>query len=491
MYARDLMIWLHDRLAQVGTFDQTQKRFETLRGHNLLPRGKENADQRLSDEHIANAVLSFGHPLPGYGGHASLILGNLCPVGGESAAYRGTKSLRDAVAALVGDTGEASDLVRFTLSVERDFGSDEYGAVIRSKGPEGIKTTSYVSKYALSLLRPGAEERYNHDRLDRLSAVERALGPRFFQDLARDVAISRYIDQPFKTDWREYETEEETAAFHKRLGARTSSHFLNLRVDAQVAWPKEPTRMQFGGHNLVLFPKTRDYSHSVSIDLTHERMSAEAARTLISRMLSIMSWCYDQPASVHEGWSGNPVPVPVSRRDLASMAMNEWHFYRTLPSDENLTRCLAYYRDGLNADSVGLGSHAVLSFFRVFETRYDKKKKVIDWVNSNFSDVEKSIRESALMAFEADRLSANVDAGTYIYENCRVATAHAARDRPSDPDGAEELRRLLNASEVIRRLARFFIEQEFNFSSSYLSDRPLKAGQAASDGSLLPPGPPL
>jgi hypothetical protein len=278
------------------------------------------------------------------------------------------------------------------------------------------------------------------------------------------------MDRPFKTDWREYETEEEKTVFHKRLGARNSSHFLNLRVDAQVAWPKEPTRIEFGGHNLVLFPKTKDHSHSISIDLKHERISAEAARTLISRMLSVMSWCDDQPASLHEGWSGNPVPVPISRRDLAFVTMNEWHFYRTPPSDENLMRCLAYYRDGLNADSAGLGSHAVLSFFRVFETRYDKKKKVIDWVNAVFFDVEKSCRASALVEFEADRLSASVDAGTYIYENCRVATAHAARDRPSDPDGAEELRRLLNASEVIRRLARCFIEQEFNFSSSYLSD---------------------
>ncbi|MBY2916910.1 methylamine utilization protein MauJ [Rhizobium leguminosarum] len=470
MYARDLVIWLHKRLVHVGTFDQTQKRFETLRGCNLLPRGKENAGQKLSDEQIANAVLSFGHPLPGYGGHASLILGNLRPVGGEPASYHGAKSMRDVVAALIGDADEASDLVRITLSVEQDFGSDEYGAAVRFKGPDGIKTASYVSKYALSLLRPGAEEGYNHDRLDRLSAVERALGPKFFGNLSRDVAISRHINRPFKTDFREYETEEEKAVFHKRLGARTSSQFLNLRVDAQVTWPKEPTRMEFGGHNLVLFPKTKDHSHSVSIDLAQERISAEAAQTLINRMLSVMSWCDDQPASLHEGWSGNPVPVPVSRRDLAFMTMNEWHFYRTQPSDENLMRCLAYYRDGLNADSVGLGSHAVLSFFRVFETRYDKKKKVIDWINAVFSDVEKSIRESALVAFEADRLSAKVDAGTYIYENCRVATAHAARDRPSDPDGAEELQRLLNASEVIRRFARFFIEQEFIFSSSYLSD---------------------
>lgn len=469
MYARNLMTWLHERLAELGTFDQTQKRFEALRGYNLLPRGRENAGARLSNEQIANAVLAFGHQHPGYGGYASLILADLCPVGGEAASFLGGKSLRETVAALVGDEEASSDLARLTLSVERDFGDEDYRAVIRTKRSGDI---SYVSKNAFSSLQPGAENTFNHNRIRKLSAIERSLSPDFFKDLARHVALARHLDRPLKTDWREYEAEEEKETFHKKLGARPSSHFLNLRVDAQVAWPKEPTRMMFGGHNLVLFPKTKDHSHSVSIDLTHERISAEAARTLINRMLSVMSWSDDQPASLHEGWSGNPVPMPVSRRDLAFMTMSEWHFYRTLPSDQNLMRCLAYYRDGLNADSVGLSSHSVLSFFRVFETRYDEKKKVINWVNAVFPTVQKSVREVALVAFEADLLSAGVDVGTYIYKNCRVATAHAARDMPSDPDGADEMRRLSNASEVIRRLARFFIVQEFDFATSYLSDNP-------------------
>jgi len=469
MYARDLMVWLHERLADFGTFDQTQKRFESLRGYNLLPRGRENAGARLSNEQIANAVLAFGHQHPGYGGHASLVFGNLRPVGGQTASLLHTESLRETVAALVADEDASSTLARLTLSVERDFRDEAYGAVIRTKDGGAI---SFVSKLAVSLLQPGAEQTFNHDTIRKLSAIERSLSPEFFRDLARHVALTRHLNRPFKTDWREYETEEEKATFHKKLGARNSSHFLNLRVDAQVTWPKEPTRIQFGGYNLVLFPKTKDHSHSVSIDLTHERISAEAARTLINRMLSVMSWCDDQPASLHEGWSGNPVPVPVSRRDLAFMTTHQWHFYRSLPSDQDLMQCLAYYRDGLNAGSVGLGSHAVLSFFRVFETKYDTKRKVVGWVNMAFPSIEKSIRGSALKEFNDDRLQAGVDVGTYIYENCRVATAHAARDQPSDPDGAEELRRLLNASEVIHRLARLFIKQEYNFSSTYLSDGP-------------------
>jgi hypothetical protein len=415
MYARDLMIWLHERLAERSTFDQTQKRFESLRGYNLLPRGRQNAGVRLSNEQIAHALL------------------------------------------------------RLTLSVEQDFQGDEYAAVLYYRENGKAKAVSFASKYAHSLLSPGADEGYDHERLDKLTAVQRSLGSKFFRQLSREVSISRHLDRPLKTDWREYETEEDKAEFNRRLGARQSSRFLNLRVDAQVTWPKEPTRMKFGGHHLVLFPKTIDHSHSISIDVRHERISADDARSLMNRMLSVMSWCDDRPASLHEGWSGNPVPVPVPRQNLAFMTMHEWHFYRTLPDDEDLMRCLAYYRDGLNAYSVGLASHAVLSFFRVFETRYDTGKKVKDWVNAVFSNGEPSISESA---FESDRQSAGVDVGTYVYRNCRVATAHAARDVPSDPDGAEESRRLLNASQIMRRLARYFIKEEFRFSTSYLTDDP-------------------
>ena len=470
MYARDLMLWLHERLAERGTLDQTQKRFESLRGYALLPRGRENAGMRLSDEQIASAVLGFAHPLPGFTGHASLILGDLRPVGGTKASFREEPNLQRVVAHLIAAGDKNSDLLRMTLSVEHDFQSDEYSAVIYvRKNGEG-RVISFASKYAHSLFISGADESYDHERLSKLTAAQRSFGSSFFQELSHSVSISRHLDRPLKTDWREYETEKEKAEFHRRLGARPSSRFLNLRVDAQVTWPKEPTRVQFDGHYLVLFPKTKDHSHSISIDLAHERISADDARSLINRMLSVMSWCDDQPASLHEGWSGNPIPVPVPKQNLAFMTMHEWHFHRTLPSNGDLKRCLAYYRDGLNAYSSGLVSHAVLSFFRVFETKYDKKKKVQSWVNDVFPEIEKTLLEEELLAFEEDRELDGTDLGTYVYVNCRVATAHAAHDAPSDPDGADEARRLFNAARVMQRLAHYFIEQEYKFSDSYFTD---------------------
>jgi hypothetical protein len=470
MYARELMIWLHERLGEQGGFEHTQKRFESLRGYNLLPRGRENANVRMSNEQIANAVLGFAHPMPGFAGHASLILGDLRPVGGPKGCFENASDLKRVVAALIETEQYHCDLSRLTLSVERDFSSDNYAATLCFRDAGKGTTVSFVSKNALSLFRLGAEEDYDHIRLDKLTAIQRSLGPRFFKSLSRDVSISRQLDRPLKTDWREYETEEEKAEFYKRLGARNSSQFLNLRVDAQVTWPKEPTRIEFGGHQLVLFPKTRDHSHSVSIDLTNERISEDAAVSLINRMLSVMSWCDDQPASLHEGWSGNPVPVPVPRQNLALMTMHDWHFYRDLPTNVELLRCLAYYRDGLNARSVGLASHAFLSFYRVCETRYHTKALMIPWINSAVSAVIPSDAEGAYKAIDSDRVARGIDWGTYVYLNCRVATAHASPNLRSDPDGSEEFERLMNASQVMQLFAKYFIRHEYSFSHSYLTE---------------------
>ena len=470
MYARDLMFWLHERLADIGTLEESQKRFESLRGYGLLPRGRENAAVRLLDEQVAHAVLGFCHPKPGFAGHAALIWGDLRPVGGPSDPIAHASTLKGAIAVMIASEDAESNLLRLTMSVEQDFGDEEYSAVLLCKQNGKTHAIPFVSKYACSLLSPGAEVGYDHHRLDKLTAVQRSFGPSFFRSLSRDLFISRDMQMPLKTDWREYETEEEKDEFHRRLGAKKSSRFLNLRVEARVTWPKEPTRMQFGGHHLVLFPRTKENSNSISIDLRNERISANEAVSLINRLLSIMSWCENQPSSVHEGWSGNLVPVPVPRQNLAMRTMHGWHFYRSLPKDAELLKCLAYYRDGLNARSVGLASHSFLSFFRVCETRYDNKAKMIRWINDRYSEAVSTPDEAGVAIVESDRKSKGVNHGTYIYENCRVATAHAARDRPSDPDSSEELQRLMSASEIMQKLARYFIRQQFEVSDSYLTD---------------------
>lgn len=467
MYAKNLSLLLHRELSETHSYDETQKRFEALRGFGQLPRGRDKAAQRLTNEEIARAILGYVPTQSGWAGHVALIMGDLRPVGGVGASFQKTSSLVQAMAVLLTEDESCDSLVSLALSIARIPGNDEYQAKLLFEQGGQRKAASYVSKNALTLTANGAEVTFDHDRPLSTNTRQLILNRKFFRQLKRDVDLSRHLGRPLETDWREYETEEERDAFHERLGARRGSSFLNLGVDTNVTWPKDPTQIEFGGHHFVLFPKTKENSHSISIDLHSERITAEEARTLLNRFLSLLSWCDDLHAILREGWSGNPVPVPVPRRDMASSTMMPWMFNRSLPDDGQLLNCLSYYREGLNAGEAGIASQEVLSFFKVFEEGRDGQK-VKQWIATVFDNACAKVHAEILNQFEQDRNGKTPE--TYVYENCRVASAHASKRFPSDADMTSETRRLTTGAKIMKALARYFIRTRFQFSDSYLSD---------------------
>lgn len=472
MYAQELTTHLHRALASPRPYPETQERFERLRGYALLPAGRENAARRLTDEQIASAVLGFVPADPGWAGHVSLVVGKLRAVGGAPASIAGATSLLDAVTAILASEKVGRSLVSLTVSIMREINGDEYGARCVFKDGAKRKTVSFVSSMAVSLLGEGADRDYDHERIWGRSARQLVLDPDFFRELRREVAISRKLDRPLRTDWSEYENEEAEAEFHRKLGARPGSTFLNLAVDANVTWPKEPVRVEFGGHRFVMFPPTKDSVQSVSIDLVTERLSSDEARTLLNRFLSILSWCEDRHAVLKDGWSGNPIPVPAPRANEAFQTASHWLFQRTLPNEPELLMRLAYYREGLNARRAGLAPFAVLSFYKVFEIRKRSRSGIpnptVAWIAANFIDAVQSLDPRTLTSFHTDRGMIPVE--RYLAENCRVAAAHASEAVPSDADASLEIRRLHLATDVIRALARHHIVTEYGLSESYLSD---------------------
>ncbi len=472
MYAKNLSMYLHQELAEARTYDETLKRFECLRGYGRLPRGRENASLRLTNENIANAVFGFAPILSGWAGHVALIMSDLRPVGGMQASFHGAETLEKAVAKLIGSEEACKSIIHVTLCTARKSSGDEYHAKLLFKKDGTQQTTSFVSKMAYSLMGDGSERNYDHERPQAASTQQLVLGREFFESIHREVAISRHLDLPLKTDWREYETEEEREKFHQRLGARNSSRFLNVGVETQITWPKEPTRIQFNGHYFVLFPKTKENSHSVSIDLMHEKLSDGDASTLINRLLSLLSWCDDAHAIMRGGWSGNPIPVPVPRHNLAFSTATHWHFNRTMPTEVDLLQRLAYYREGLNAREASISSFEVLSFFKVFEVRRRTQPPEINptkvWIAEIFEDASRSIRAEVLELFHAERGSKSIE--DYIFDNYRVATAHTSKNYPSDADAYPELNRLHVGAQVMKALARYFIRSNFKLSDSFYSD---------------------
>ena len=480
MYAKNLSLRLHRELSEARSYDETLKRFESLRGYGQLPRGRDKAAQRLTNNEIARAVLGYVPTLSGWAGHVALIMSDLRPVGGASASFREAASL-SAMAALLCNDEDCNALVSLTLSLARISGNDKYQAKILFSEENGQrKIASYVSKYALMLAASGAEKTFDPDRPLSTNTRQLVLSRAFFRSLKNEIDLSRQLNRPLETDWREYKKEEERNAFHKRLGARRGSTFLNLGVDTTVTWPQDPTRVEFGGHHFVLFPKTKENSHSISIDLQGERINAEDARTLLNRFLSVLTWCDNRHAILREGWSGNPVPVPVPRRDMAFSTMMTWMFYRTMPEEESLRNCLSYYREGLNAAEAGIASQQVLSFYKVFETEFKEfglreiGPKTKEWITQVFDEACGTVPSKILQQFNSDRQTIQI--ADYIHKNCRVAVAHASKDYPSDADISSETRRLSVAAEIIKALARYYIRTTFSFSDSYLSDEKVYGG---------------
>lgn len=177
-----------------------------------------------------------------------------------------------------------------------------------------------------------------------------------------------------------------------------------------------------------------------------------------------MTWCDDQFAILQDGWSGNPVPVPVPKRNLAFTTAYQWLFDRKTPASSEAKRALALYREGRNAEQNYLISYAVLSYYKILEIKFpDDDKKVRNWIEQNYPALKlDDLLKDEIATFEA--ACGDLEPHMYIARACRVAVSHASANYPSDPDEIDELRRLHGAARIIRALARRFINSELAIS---------------------------
>ncbi len=149
-------------------------------------------------------------------------------------------------------------------------------------------------------------------------------------------------------------------------------------------------------------PKTCDHVQSVHIDLTANKVSDSEAMTIINRFLSLLTWCDDQFAIAQEGWSGNPVPVAVPRRNLAFATAFHWTFDGEMPDSANARRALALYREARNAQQNFMVSYAVLNFYKILEIgRSDPKGGTKKWLQDNFDVLKLDIHQEEFGKFAA------------------------------------------------------------------------------------------
>lgn len=448
------------------TYNEMSERFESLRGSSKLPRGRENRSSPLTDEQIINALLGLVASKPGWAGHVVTVIANLKPVGGPIEAFGNAKTITEALCYILKNETARSHIIAVRLSAA-EAGTNNHGlAVITFECGDIRQELSFVRGEAVSLLQPNA----NFDADKRNSHVSRELifNQKFFERLVRKINIARAHPSPPSGDGSEYDKEDAEQVRRQRLGVNNSSTYLNIGVDNQVTWPRDEMLIEFDRYKLVLMPKTKENVQSVHIDLQANRLTIEEARTVVNRFLSLLTWCDDQYAILQDGWSGNPVPVPVPKRDLAFATTHQWIFNRSIPESEDVRRALALYREGRNAEQNFMISYAVLSYFKVLEIRYPHGVNIRPWIAQTFPLLHDMLNSAELEAVLTASGGEAIE--QYLWKACRVAVAHVRADDPSDPDIIEEQHRLHDAATIMRNLARHFILKELGVSDSPFSD---------------------
>ena len=474
MIARELKSIIENKISKFNISNQPwghiSKRFESLRVFGLLPRGKVRNSQHLTYAQIVSGILSIISPEVGYAGHTALILKKLKPVGGAKASFHNEETFCKALEALLkNEKNILASLVKVTVSDSEIYTNSHCRTAIHYLSDEEGKIAYYVDSHACSLLCEGAEKNYKPSEITSSVINEIVFYPSFFRDIEKklrheaSMPPTEYPDEP--------ETDEELEKQQRKeyLGITRNSYFLNMAVDCQVTWPKHETFVEFEEYKLILMPKTRENTTSIHIDLYENKITNEQAISIINRFLSILTWCDDQYAVLQDGWSGNPIPVPVSKRNLAFCTAYDWAFYRKMPNNAKARRAIAIYREGRNAEQNFLISYAVLSYYKIIEIKYKNKKiEKLKWFRENYPLIRDNLAKGIVDLFEKHCHEEDKDIEDYITILCRHAVAHAGISRNINPDDYQELKRLHFAAQILRELARHFIKNEYGLTESYL-----------------------
>jgi len=242
--------------------------------------------------------------------------------------------------------------------------------------------------------------------------------------------------------------------------------WVNVGIKGSAIWPNEETKINFGGHELLLKPATRETEQSIHINL--KGISNIDALILINRFLSVLSWCDDQPMENRYGWSGTPVPgtVPKEARISGSIIASPFGFpfYRDIEKSKKTKLALALFREARTINSTPfefLGYFKILNIF--WKDKYSNgQNALIEGIRNSIPELTDDLAIRRLKTLHASES----DVPKYLYESGRCAIAHAFADPIVDPDDVSDLRRLSEDIHIIKAIAEHLISAKLGVSRS-------------------------
>ena len=258
MHARTLEFVLQ-RISRTSDFGQEsrdayERRFRSLRGCSLLPRGRENRAQRLTEKQIANAIFGMVAIQPEQAGFISLILSKLVPTSDLSGSFRGLGNLADTIILLLEHEPARKQLRKLSLSVaEAGVNSHGYAELLYVDSKDELHQVNFSSSSTGGSATVNKRAEIHSIARHAPMSRETVFNGQFFKELVREIDRSRHLTQP-PGDGKEYSIEEAEERRRRKLGVFPGAHYLNIGVDCHVTWPGEEQLVKFGNYELVLCP---------------------------------------------------------------------------------------------------------------------------------------------------------------------------------------------------------------------------------------------
>jgi hypothetical protein len=232
-------------------------------------------------------------------------------------------------------------------------------------------------------------------------------------------------------------------------------------VDPRMSWPTQRQLVEFDAKEFVLFPQSSDADQTAAIALRADRyrLSAEEARREVMRFCSALSWSEGSGISII-AWGGGNLPRPIGVR--RGRVITDFLEVRDLPvpSTDEERAAIAFYREGVSLDNPFYG---FLSLYKVISALIPNGKKRAKWIAETLERLDDHHAKDRRDALR----SQGVDLGSYLWDECRNAIAHAEREPFVNPDEVDDHFRLSQDIPLLRNLAGLAIEEHTRLNRSH------------------------